>query len=393
VANASTASAANASTASAANASTASAANASGSVPAKKPTVLCTLPIDPAGVALLAPLANVVVADNDRPETLRAAIGDADYLIVRTKLPDDLFDRPNRLLGVVRNGSGLDMIPVESATKHGIPVANVPGANAQAVVEYCIGSMLLLARRFAAMDQTLRKDGWAAARTITAGATELSGKTVGIVGLGAIGAELARLCAHGFGMRVLAHAKRRETIPSFAEPVEVDELVAQSDFISLNCPLTPETTHLIDERRLRLMKPTAYLVNAARGAVVDEAALVRALQERWIAGAALDVFTEQPLRADHPFLALDNVILTPHSAALTQESSRKMSAGAARQVLQLMAGERPEHLVNPEVWPHFEQRRATEGAPLAAGTPAAPTPGTPPAPATPAAKAASGAGA
>ena len=320
--------------------------------------MLCTLPIDPAGVELLEPFAQVVVAPDDRPETLREALGDADYLIVRTQLPADLFERPNRLLGVVRNGSGLDMIPVESATAHGIPVANVPGANAQAVVEYCIGTFLLLARRFDAMNRALREEGWAAARTITAGASELHGKVAGIVGLGIIGSGLARVCAEGFGMRVLGYARRRETIPTFAEAVELDALVEQSDFISLNCPLTRETRHLIDERRLRRMKPTAFLVNASRGAVVDETALARALDEGWIAGAALDVYGEHPLADDSPLRTLDNVILTPHAAALTQESTRKMSLGAARQVLQLIAGERPEHLVNPEVWARFERRRA-----------------------------------
>lgn len=322
-----------------------------------KPNVLCTLPIDRAGVALLTPVANVVVPENDRADTLRNALAEADMLVVRTMLPADIFERPNRLLGVVRNGSGLDMIPVDSATAHGIPVANVPGANAQAVVEYCVGSFLQLARRFDTMDRTLRTDGWAAARALVSGASELRGKTVGIVGLGSIGAALAVVCASGFGMRVLGYARRRETIPSFVEAVDLDTLVASSDFLSLNCPLTPETRHLIDEKRLRSMKRTAMLVNASRGAVVDESALVRALSERWIAGAALDVFETQPLRADHPLLKADNVILTPHAAALTAESSEKMSVGAARQVLQLLAGERPDHLVNPEVWDRYQQRR------------------------------------
>jgi D-3-phosphoglycerate dehydrogenase len=322
-----------------------------------KSTVLCTLPIDPAGVALLSPVANVIVASDERADTLRAAIAGVDALIVRTMLPSDLFDRPNRLLGVVRHGSGLDMIPVEAATAHGIAVANVPGANAQAVTEYCIASFLQLARRFDAMDRALRAGSWSAARALAGSATELAGKTAGIVGFGNIGSALARLCADGFGMRVVGYARRRETIPTFVEAVELDTLLASSDFVSLNCPLTPETTHLIDERRLRSMKPTAVLVNASRGPVVDEAALLRALEQRWIAGAALDVFDEQPLRTDHPFLGLDNVLLTPHAAALTQQSTRKMSVGAARQVVQLLAGERPEFLVNPSVWDRFERRR------------------------------------
>jgi D-3-phosphoglycerate dehydrogenase / 2-oxoglutarate reductase len=331
------------------------------------PTFLCTLPIHDAGRALLEPVGNVVVPPDDRPETLRDAVADADFLIVRTLLPQDIFARAPRLLGVVRNGSGLDMIPVEAASERGIAVANVPGANAQAVIEYCIGAFLQLARSTPVMDRTLRSGGWNAARAFSAHAQELSGKTVGIIGLGNIGAGLARICATAFGMRVLGHARRAETIPACATPVDLDELIATSDFVSLNCPLTPETRGMIDERRLRSMKRTAYLVNASRGAVVDEAALIRALREGWIAGAALDVFETQPLREDHPLLALENVILTPHAAALTDESSARMSSGAARQVLQLLAGERPDHLVNPGIWERYEKRHAELGWSIARG--------------------------
>jgi D-3-phosphoglycerate dehydrogenase / 2-oxoglutarate reductase len=323
-----------------------------------KPTVLCTLPMDPAGAAIVAPVATISVAPDVSPETLRQLIADADILVVRNHLPADIFERPNRLLGVVRHGVGVDMIPVESATAHGIPVANVPGSNSQAVVEYCLGTFLLLARRFHAMDRALRGTGWNEARAISNATVELAGKTAGIVGLGNIGAALARACKHGLGMRVLGFQPARDKIPDFVEAVDLDTLIANSDFISLNCPLTAETRHLINEARLRAMKPSAVLVNASRGAVVDEAALARALAGNWIAGAALDVYAEQPLRRDHPLLALDNAVLTPHAAALTRESSAKMGIGAARQVVQLLQGQRPDHLVNPEVWGRYEQRRA-----------------------------------
>jgi D-3-phosphoglycerate dehydrogenase / 2-oxoglutarate reductase len=321
-------------------------------------TVLCTLAMDPAGVAIVAPVAAISVAPDTSPETLRRVVVDADILVVRNQLPADIFEQPNHLLGVVRHGVGLDMIPVESASAHGIPVANVPGANSQAVVEYCIGSFLLLARRFDAMDRALRSKGWNEARAISNAAVELAGKTAGIVGLGNIGASLARACKNGLGMRVLGYQPARELIPDFVEAVDLDTLIETSDFISLNCPLTPETRHLVNERRLRAMKPGAVLVNASRGAVVDEAALARALAQKWIAGAALDVYSEQPLRSDHPLLALENVLLTPHAASLTRESSATMSIGTARQVVQLLEGRRPDHLVNPEVWDRYTKRRA-----------------------------------
>lgn len=328
-----------------------------------KVKILCTLPMDPAGAALLAEVADIVVAPSQSAESLYGAIGDADLLVVRSQLPADLFDRPNRLVGVVRHGTGLDLIPVDSATAHGIPVANVPGANAQAVVEHVIGSFLALSRRFETLDATLRRSGWATARALTGTATELSGKTVGIVGVGAIGGALARACQAAFGMRVLGY-QPHGAVPDGVEPVSLDELFAQSDFISLNCPLTPETRHLVNEARLRRMKKTAVLVNAARGAVIDDVALAAALHGGWLKGAAVDVFAEQPLRTDHPFLQLTNIILTPHAAALTDESSRKMGVGAAQQVLQLLRGERPEFLVNPEIW----DRRRRLGAPQAEGS-------------------------
>lgn len=322
------------------------------------PTVLCTLPMHAAGDVLLAGQARIVVAPDTQADTFRRLIGDADYLLVRNHLPADLLDRPHRLRGIVRNGTGLDMIPVAAATAQSVPVANVPGANAQAVAEYCAGAMLELARRFGAMDARLRDDGWAAARALSASTFELSGRTLGIVGLGDIGQRLARIAHFGFGMRVVVHQPGDAVMPSHVQRLPLGELLAQSDFVSLHCPLTAATRHLIGTDQLACMKPTAFLLNAARGEVVDEMALAQALRHRTLAGAAIDVYAEQPLRHDHPFLSLDNVVLTPHVAALTEESSQQMSTGAAKQILQLIAGQRPDHFVNPEVWDAHAKRYA-----------------------------------
>lgn len=323
----------------------------------RKVIVLCSLPMDPAGAAMLASVADIVAAPDQSAESLYQTIGQADVLVVRSQLPADLFDRPNHLIGVVRHGTGLDLIPVASATAHNIPVANVPGVNSQAVVEYCVASFLALARGFARMDQILRADGWGKARAFTGAATEIAGKTVGIVGLGAIGASLAHVCKHGFGMRVLGYQRNAANMPSFVEAADLDRLFIESDFISLNCPLTDATRHLVNAERLRSMKKDAVIVNAARGPVVDEVALAHALRERWIRGAAVDVFSGQPLARDHAFFSLDNIIITPHAAALTRESSEKMGVGTAQQILQLLNDERPEFLVNPVVWEH--RRRLT----------------------------------
>jgi D-3-phosphoglycerate dehydrogenase len=328
----------------------------------RKLKILCTLPMDPAGIALLEAVADFAVAPDPSAEALYQTIGDADLLLVRTQLPADLFDRPNRLLGVVRNGTGLDLIPVESATAHGIPVANVPGANTQAVVEYCLAGFLAFARGLEHINGAMRAGGWSAARARASGSSELFGKTVGIVGVGAIGSALARACKEGFGMRVVGYQRNPGNMPAFVEPVPLDTLFETSDYVSLNCPLTPETKHLVNADRLRRMKPDAVLVNAARGAVVDEAALAAALRERRIRGAAVDVFSQQPLPQDHPLLGIDNAILTPHAASLTQESLGKMSKGAARRMLQIISGERPDNLVNPEVWERYQIRRRELGA-------------------------------
>ncbi|NGM86264.1 hydroxyacid dehydrogenase [Parapusillimonas sp. SGNA-6] len=317
----------------------------------RRAVVLCTLPLSEAGQHMLNEVADIVVAPNPNADTLRAMLADVDLLIVRTHLPADLLERPHRLIGIVRHGAGLDMIPVAAATAQNIPVANVPGANAQSVAEYCAGSFIALARRFSAMDRDLRAQGWTVARGLSDGTNELASKTVGIVGVGATGTALARICHYGFGMRVLGYQPSTRSFPDFVERSDLGDLLQASDFVSLHCPLTPETRLLFNAARLAQMKPTAFLVNAARGEIVDEAALARALAEGGVRGAAIDVFSRQPLAPDHPFLTLDNVILTPHAAALTRESVDRMSIKAVQQVLQLLAGTPPDHLVNPEVWP------------------------------------------
>jgi D-3-phosphoglycerate dehydrogenase len=327
-----------------------------------KPKVLYTLPTDASGLRILGDKVEVILAADSKPETIRAAVGDADVLVVRTQLPADLLERPHHLLGIVRHGTGLDMIPVASATAQYVPVANVPGVNAETVAEYVVASFLNLARQLNLMDRDLRAVGWNESRVRADTGIELYGKTVGIIGLGNIGGRVAEICHLAFRMRVLGHQRRLDALPGFVTGADVDTICRESDFIAVCCPLTPETSGLIDARRIALMKPRAFIANPARGPIIDEMALAAALAERRIGGAAIDVYAEQPLRRDHPFLGLDNILLTPHAAGLTQESARRMSVGAATQVLQLIAGERPDFLVNPEIWEkHLERCRAIKG--------------------------------
>ena len=315
-----------------------------------RPKVLLTNPTVPVGENIIREVAEFVLAPDQKPETLRAMVGDCDVLVVRTKLPDDLFERPHRLKGVVRHGAGVDLIPMESATKLGIPVANVPGVNAQTVAEHAVTTMLMLARGTHRMDALLRTKGWEAARVIADEGVELAGKTVGIVGVGAIGKIVARICNHGFGMKIIGHQRNLANLPADVAGVSADKLFAESDFIILACPLTAETKGLASRARIASMKKNAVLVNVARGPVVDEAAITEALQQRRIRGAALDVFDKQPLTAEHPLMQLDNVVLTPHQAGLTVEAVERMSEGAAREVVRLLKGEKPVNFVNPEVW-------------------------------------------
>lgn len=313
--------------------------------------VLCTETMSVAAMEQLKKVAEVVILKDRSASGYRSAIADADFLVVRNKLPDDIFQHAARLRGVVRHGTGLDLIPVDAATPLGIPVANVPGANAQAVVEYYVSAMLAFARPLARMEATIRAQGWDAGRALTSMATQLSGKTLGVVGVGTIGQGLAQACIAGFGMQVLGLQRAGIALPDNVRAASLTDLLANSDYVALCCPLTDETRGMIGAKELQDMKKGAVLLNAARGAIVDERALVDALREKRIRGAALDVYASQPLDRGHAFFGLDNVLLTPHVAGVTAESFNDMSSGTVKQLLQMMAGERPEYLVNPEAWP------------------------------------------
>lgn len=325
-----------------------------------KPVILCTQPMHEAARAMLEPVADILVPADTTSASLDALLPQADYLVVRNHLRPDFLEQPHRLRAIVRHGTGLDMIPMDAATRQGIPVANVPGANAQAVAEYVVGSFFTLARRLAAIDAATRHVGWNEARRLSSGCFELAGRTVGVVGLGNVGKRVAAMCAAGLGMRVLAYHPRPSAPPANIESVSLETLLAQSDFVTLNCPLTAQTRGIINADRIAMMKPSAYLVNAARGELVDELALADALRSGSLAGAAVDVYAEQPLAPDHPFRNVDTMILTPHVAALTHESSLAMSLGTAGQLLQLIRCERPEHLVNEAVWPGWLRSHAAQ---------------------------------
>jgi D-3-phosphoglycerate dehydrogenase / 2-oxoglutarate reductase len=315
-----------------------------------RPTVLLTNPIGREGIEILEQAANVVIAPDVRPATLLDCVRDADALLVRAYLPANIFDVARRLRGVVRYAVGLDMIPMEAASAQSIPVANMPGVNSEAVAEYAISALLLMARRQHRMDHLLRTVDWNTSRAFGEKGIELAGRTVGIVGLGNIGSRLAEICHVGFRMRVLGHQRRLDAVPGFVTGVDIDTLCRESDFIALCCPLTEATRNLISAERIARMKPGAGIVNVSRGPVVDEMALAAALRDDKLRGAVVDVYHEQPLRRDHPFLTLDNMVLTAHVGGNTQESNRRLSEGSAREVVRLLNDEQPVNFVNPQVW-------------------------------------------
>ena len=311
------------------------------------PTVLATNALHPDGTALIAPHARLVVAPDTADDTLRRLAREADGIIVRAKLPDDIFDHAPRVKGAVRHGVGLDFIPVEAATAKGIAVANLPGCNTQSVAEYVLGALMTLRRPLASADATMRAKGWGAARPLAEGFAEIGGSTLGIVGVGTIGKAIAAIARNGFGMRVLGASRSRGRMPGGVEEVTLDELFKQADAIVVSCAMTPQNKGLVDARLIGLMKRTAVLINVSRGPVVVTGALIKALEQGAIAGAALDVHDVQPLMPADAVFACRNLLLTPHIAAITATSSRVMSIGSVEEMLRILRGQDPINLANP----------------------------------------------
>ena len=258
---------------------------------------------------------------------------------------------PNlRLVGVCRGNVGTH-VDVPAATEHRVLVLHTPGRNAVAVAELTLGLMLALARRIPEADQLVRGGSWNSPLcAISWGGVELSGKTVGLIGLGAVGREVAQRL-HAFGSKVLAYDPYiSHDCPEHVSLVLLDQLLRCADVVSIHCAVTAETRGLIGVEALALMKSTAFLVNTARAVILDEAALVDALATRRIAGAAVDVFNVEPLPPHHPFLTLDNILLTPHIGGAPADVVRRHSWMLTHDILRWRRGKRPQHLLNPEVW-------------------------------------------
>ena len=283
---------------------------------------------------------------------LRLREEETDILVVESDFVfEEVFERAEglKLVGVCRNST--HQIDVEAATHHGVLVVNTPGRNARAVAEHVLGLMLALARRIPEAHQYVRDKRWRnpAEPYITMRGVELAGRTLGIIGLGAIGATLAEI-GSGLGMKVVAHDPYVTHPPDGIRLLELDALMSSSDFVCVHVPASSETEGLIDARRLNLMGANAYLVNASDPSVVDQAALVEALRQRHIKGAACDVFDSHPVSPANPLLALDNVVLSPHLGGATEETIERHSRMITDDILSFSKGRKPRHLVNQEAW-------------------------------------------
>jgi glyoxylate reductase len=247
---------------------------------------------------------------------------------------------------ISRWGVGYDAIDTPAATKQGIVVAYTPGLLNEAVADFAFALLLALARRIHLGHQAMSNGRWEGHW-----GHDVHGKTLGILGCGRIGLAMARR-GTGFNMRLLAHdiCANPEAEKLGIQFVSLDELLARSDFVSLHSALTAENRGLLNEARLRQMKPTAYLINTARGALVDEAALAKILNENVIAGAALDAFVMEPLPSEHPLRGAKNVLLTPHLASFARETGERVSNTAAQAIVDLMQGRKPQFVVNPDVY-------------------------------------------
>lgn len=322
-----------------------------------RPRILSTHTLHPRAAEMLSGAGELAIASGlDAPTLIREA-ANADIVIVRAPLPAALFEGTPKLRAAIRHGAGLDMIPVDAATAAGVLVANVPGVNARSVAEHVFFVTLGLLRRFRRVDGDLRRAGWLAGRAHAERTNELAGRTIGIVGMGNIGREVMRIARQGFGLKVLANSRSiPRDLPDGVRLAAIDELVLQSDVIVLCCPLTPQTTGLISRERIGRMQRDALIVNVSRGSVIDDGALIDALREGRIGGAALDVFAAQPLPPDHPYFSFSNVIITPHMAGITEESMMRMGTGAAEEALRVLSNRLPVNFCNPDVLEHYRRR-------------------------------------
>ena len=293
-----------------------------------------------------------VASDPSVATVIKEIRGVAGVIVRMAPFRREIIEAADALKVIGRHGVGVDNIDLQAATEKGIVVVNTPNANATSVAEHTLTAIGALAKRVVVYDRATREGHWELRNSYKA--VDLDSKTLGLVGIGRIGSMVARRAAAAYNMKVIAYdpyvtpEKARELGLTLC--VRMDDVFSQADVISLHTPLTPETRRFVNAAMFRLMKPTAFLLNFSLGEVVDEKALCEALKSGVIAGAAIDVYDPEPPLKDNPLFALENILLSPHSAALTQECVIRMATGAAEGVVDVLSGKRPQFVVNPEVF-------------------------------------------
>lgn len=302
----------------------------------------------------------------NKPATIIPRVSDCDAIfVVSTALPGGVIESLSRCRVISRLGAGTDKIDVDAATRKGILVTNVPDFCVEEQADHTMALLLALLRKLPQMSQAMAAGAWNRARRQASANQRLAGRVLGLIGFGNSAQAVAKR-ARGFDLRVIA-TRRNMDAPSHVadrlgvQMMAIEEVLAQSDYLSLHLPLTTETYHLLNETTLRTMKPGAYLINTSRGAIVDETALVTLLREGRLAGAGIDtfegidVFVEEERPPRHPLLSLDNVILTPHVGAFSQQAMQDVSDGGIGNAAAVLSGYWPpyENLVNPGVAPRF----------------------------------------
>ena len=317
-----------------------------------KKKILIVQPIHERGVQVFDDRFDVRIASDPSVATVIKEIKGVEGVVVRmAPFTREIIEAADTLKVIGRHGVGVDTIDIQAATEKGIVVVNTPNANATSVAEHTLTVIGALAKRVVVYDHAIREGRWELRNSY--GAADLEGKILGLVGVGKIGSMVARRAAAAYNMKVIAFDPY--VTPEKAQEMGVtlctamDDIFRQADVVSLHTPLTPETRGFVDAARLRMMKSTAFLVNFSRGEVIVEKALYDALKNGVIAGAAIDVYDPEPPLNNNPLFELDNIILSPHSAALTEECVIRMATGAAEGVVDVLTGRRPQFVVNPEV--------------------------------------------
>lgn len=312
--------------------------------------VLLPQSIHEAGMKLLEGKAKIIICPDTSKKNALRLVKDVHGIILRTSLvvDKDIIDAARNLQVISRTGVGVDNIDVKEATKKGILVCNLPGVNALSVAEHTVAFILALAKQLKFMDKSTRKEQWSNRNRYQA--TDLEGKLLGLIGVGRIGSQVAVMCHKAFKIQVVGYdpyvGKGGQMKNGIQFYDRIEEVFEKADFVSVHIPGTHKTRNLITWKLFNKMKKSAYFINTSRGEVVNERALIKALKEGRIKGAALDVFTKEPLSVNNPLLQMENVLLSPHSASLTRECVIRLAKGAVRTVLNVFANKLPKNIFN-----------------------------------------------